>query len=180
MQRTKERQGVIPPETRGTASAPSRANPWLIGAVVVLAIALIAAVTWAFAERSANDTVAAVPSDAMVVQAVHDSVDAWSNGDADAIHLVYAPDAVYVNMIMGATLQGPDEIAAAATELTGDSPGWLQMTSLVSVHEGTAAYALQYFGAKNQGISLVQVNTQGQIAFEEVRGLVAGPSSTNP
>jgi ketosteroid isomerase-like protein len=180
MQSTTERQGVIPPKTRETAPAPSRANPWLIGAVVALSIALIAAVTWAFAERSANDTAApVVASDAVVVQAVNDSIDAWTNGDADAIHQVYAPDAVFVDMIADTTHVGADEIADAAVSATGDEPGWLKLTSLVMVHDGTAAYGFQVFGPNNQGVALVEVNSDGQITYQVVRPLVSKPVPAN-
>jgi hypothetical protein len=59
-------------------------------------------VTWAFSERSANDT-PAVPSDAMVIDAVCASIDGFTNGDADVIRQAYAPDAVLYDLVSGTT-----------------------------------------------------------------------------
>jgi hypothetical protein len=168
---TKEHEPILVPEA-GKRAAPSPGpERWRVGMIIVLAIALIAAVTWALVERSSEETATpATPAGPTVEQiraAVDGSIAAWTNGDMDGIEDVYAQDAVFEDLMSGSTWRGVDTIALTTRTVT-DEPGWLERTSGIDINGDTAMYAFTYGAPGDVGIALIEVNPDGLITHRIV------------
>jgi len=173
MQQTTDRMGVVRPPA---PQAPTTRSRGPIVLIVVLAIALVAAVTWAVVERNREEapSAQAMPTSAQIVAAVNDSVAAWNSGDADAVSAVYAPAAVFDDLITPDVSNGVDEIAATAADMRKEmgGPGWLKMTSLIAVYGDTATYAFTYGDSETAvGIALLVVDNDGMITHQIVRAV---------
>lgn len=81
-----------------------RVNRWLIGAVVVLALALVAVGTWAIVERSTEDEAASPPMRTVADISISETIDALHKATSgERFASFFAEDGVLVDRRAGAT-----------------------------------------------------------------------------
>jgi len=112
--------GVEMPEIRFDDGKLRRTNRWLVGAVVVLAVALVAVGTWAIVHRSGEGQTAAGPTADPRTEVIDAVSAAWNGADSSAMEDLYAENAVLTTK--GGVYEGRDTIIglkeSAALQLT--------------------------------------------------------------
>lgn len=155
---------------RVEAARVQRLNRWLIGAVVVLALALVAVGTWAIVERSAEDETASPQMRTVADISIFETIDALhKTTSGERYASFFAEDGVLVNRTAG-----DSEVIKGRTAIARymEAGALVEPVGAVAQWGNFAAHAVRYrtiggweptVAAHFTGMNIYEFNSDGKI-----------------